>query len=102
MICDHTGHLPEDQARDAARVALVEAPRLTTGQLAARLRRLTVSIDPEDSKHRYETGVEERRVIGEANPDGTANLLAFNLPPETVVAMLERVNRIARGANTSG
>ena len=41
-------------------------------------------------------------MVGEANPDGTANLLAFNLPPESVAAMLERVNRIARGANTSG
>ncbi len=39
VICDHTGHLTEDQAREAARVMLVEAPGLTTGQLAARLRR---------------------------------------------------------------
>ena len=92
----------ENQAREAARVILGEAPQLTTGQLAARLRRLTVTFDPEDSRHRYETGVEERRVIGEANPDGTANLLAFNLPPETVVAALERVNRLAKEANTSG
>ncbi len=83
-------------------MVLAEAPRLTTGQLAARLRRLTVTLDPEDSRHRYERGVEERRVVGEANPDGTANLLAFNLPPETVVAALERVNRLAKEANTSG
>ena len=41
-------------------------------------------------------------MIGEANPDGTANLLALNLPPETVVAALERVNRLAKEANTSG
>ncbi len=41
-------------------------------------------------------------MIGEANPDGTANLLAFNLPPETVVAALERVNRLAKEANTAG
>jgi hypothetical protein len=102
VICDQVGHLPEDQARDAARVALAEAPRLTTGQLAARLRRLTVSLDPEDSRHRYETGVEERRVIGEANPDGTANLLALNLPPETVTAMLQRVKRLAKEAKTKG
>ena len=100
VICDGTGHLTEDQAREAARVVLPEAPRLTTGQLAARLRRLTMSIDPEDARHRYETAVEERRVIGESNPDGTANLLALNLPPESVAAMLERVNRLAKGAKT--
>ena len=41
-------------------------------------------------------------MVGEANPDGTANLLALNLPPETVVAALERVNRLAKEANTSG
>jgi Domain of unknown function (DUF222) len=102
VICDHTGHLSEDQAREAARVVLVEAPRLTTGQLAARLRRLTMSLDPEDSRHRYETGIEQRRVIGEANPDGTANLLALNLPPECVAAMLERVKRLANAAKTAG
>ena len=102
VICDHTGHLPEDQAREVARVILGEASGLTTGQLAARLRRLTISVDAEDSRHRYQTGVEERRVVGESNLDGTANLLAFNLPPETVVAALERVNRLAKEANTSG
>ncbi len=41
-------------------------------------------------------------MIGEANPDGTANLLALNLPPESVAAMLERVNRLAKGAKTEG
>ncbi len=46
VICDNTGHLTEDQAREAARVVLAEAPRLTTGQLAARLRRLTVRSTP--------------------------------------------------------
>ena len=102
VIGDGTGHLTEDRAREAARVVLPEAPGLTTGQLAARLRRLTVSIDPEDSRHRYQGGVEERRVIGEANPDGTANLVARNLPPDAVVAALERVNRLAREAKTSG
>ncbi len=39
-------------------------------------------------------------MIGEANPDGTANLLALNLPPESVTAMLERVNRLAKVAKT--
>jgi Domain of unknown function (DUF222) len=102
VICDHTGHLPEDQARGVTRVILAEAARLTTGQLAARLRRLTITIDPEDAKHRYETGVEQRRVIGEANPDGTANLLALNLPAETVAAALGRIKRLAKGARTKG
>ena len=41
-------------------------------------------------------------MIGEANPDGTANLVARNLPPYVVVAALERVNRLAREAKTEG
>jgi hypothetical protein len=52
VICDGTGHFLEDQARQAARVVLEEAPGLTTGQLAARLRRITMSIDPEDAAKR--------------------------------------------------
>ncbi len=102
VICDGTAHLTEDQAREAARVVLAEAPGLTTGQLGARLRRLTISIDPADARHRYQSGLSERRVIGESNPDGTANLLALNLPPESVAAMLQRVNRLAREAKTPG
>ncbi|HEX2405381.1 MAG TPA: DUF222 domain-containing protein [Acidimicrobiia bacterium] len=101
VICLHTGHLTEERAQEAAGVALPQAPGLTTGQLAARLRRLTMSIDPEDAAKRVHQGLEERRVIGEANPDGTANLLALNLPPEAVAAMLERVKRLAKGAKTS-
>jgi hypothetical protein len=80
VICDGTGHLLEDQVRQAARVVLEEAPGLTTGQLAARLRRITMSIDPEDAAKRLHHGLEEWRVIGEANPDGTANLLALTPP----------------------
>jgi hypothetical protein len=102
VICDGTGHLPEDQAVEAAQVALGEAPQLTTGQLAARLRGLTLSIDPEDATKRLDHGLVERRVIGESNPDGIGNLLGLNLPPDRVAAILERVNRLARAAKTEG
>ena len=56
-----TDHLDEEVARRVAKEVLVEAAGLTTGQIAARLRRSCVDVDPDDAQRRYETAVEERR-----------------------------------------
>jgi Domain of unknown function (DUF222) len=59
-------------------------------------------LDPEDATKREQRGVEERRVIGEPNPDGTGNLIGLNLPADRVAAILERINRLAKAAKTAG
>lgn len=74
---------------------------LTTGQLGARLQRLTIEADPSAAQRRYEQGIELRRVITESNPDGTANVLALNLPPVTTNALMRRINRMARAAKSA-
>ncbi len=46
-----TEHLTESAARMVADLILVDAVELTTGQIAARLRKLCIDVDPDDSDH---------------------------------------------------
>ena len=72
------------------------APDLTTGQLRALLRKLCLVVDPEDAKTRLQRAVEDRRVVLEANPAGSANLLLLDLPPDVAAAARERIDHLAR------
>jgi hypothetical protein len=95
-----TSHLPEETARKVVDRVIEDASRLTTGQLAARLRKLCVEADPEEAKQRFEEALEERRLVGEANETGTANLMGLDMAPEKVTAVTNRVNRLALSLNT--
>ncbi len=95
-IVSHTDHLAPDAAQKIATAVLDAAPGLTTGQLSARLRRLCIENQPESAKNEYEQALTERRVVTEPNRDGTANLVALNLPPERVAAITNRINALAR------
>ncbi len=72
------------------------APVLTTGQLRALLRKLCLAADPEDTKGRLQHAVEDRRIVLEANPAGSANLLLMDLPPDVAAAARERIDHLAR------
>jgi len=99
-IIGTTSHLPEETAREVAGRVLDRAPQLTTGQLAARLRRLCIETDPHQAQRRYEEAVAERRVIQQPTESGTAHLLGLDLPPHRVAAITRRINRLARSLRT--
>ncbi len=101
VIITGTCHLEPELRSKVAGVALERAPQQTTGQLDARLRKLVIQIDPDAAKTRYQQGIEDRRVISEANPDGTANLHGLNLPPHRSSAVMRRINRLARAARSA-
>ncbi|MDR9450708.1 MAG: hypothetical protein RI637_05755, partial [Acidimicrobiia bacterium] len=79
---------------------LERAPELTTGQLTALLRKLGIEADPEDSKYRYQTAVEERRVVLESGIDGTAHLFLLDLPPDRAARIRDRIDAAARRLRT--
>jgi hypothetical protein len=91
-----TCHLTASIAQDVVDRVAQSAPMMTTGQLAARIRKLCIEADPEEAEHRYTSVVRDRRLIAEPTPDGTANLIGLNLPPDRVAAVSRRINRIAR------
>jgi hypothetical protein len=54
-----TTHLDDDVARAVVERIIDQAPGLTTGQLAARLRKLAISVDPDTATRRYREAVTE-------------------------------------------
>jgi len=102
VIASTTSHLTEDVARSVADQIVVRAPALTTGQLRAAIAKLCLEADPEDAERIYEEAVEDRRIVLEANPTGTADLRGMDLPPDRAVAISRRINRLARRLKTEG
>ncbi|HEY7703196.1 MAG TPA: DUF222 domain-containing protein, partial [Acidimicrobiia bacterium] len=86
VICDGTSHLDDTEARVVADQILVEAGELTTGEIAARLRRLSLRAGPEEGRRRYEAAVADRYVYARPNPEGTGNLYGIDLPADRLAA----------------
>lgn len=102
VMIDGTTHLGEETARRVVDTVIEDAPHLTTGELRALIRRLSVAADPDSAKERYTQAVDGRRVVTEASTDGTAHLLGMDLPPDRVAAVADRINRLAMSLNRSG
>ncbi len=102
VIADRTVHLSVGDARQIAERIIDHAPHLTTGQLRARIDRLCLETNPGNGLDRYRTAVKDRRVVAEANSDGTGNLLGLDLPPHRIQAASRRVNRMAKRLKTKG
>jgi hypothetical protein len=94
--------LDEAVARRVADQLIGEAPRLTTGQLRVRLRRLVIAADPERASRNAKEQVKERRVVAELTSEGTADLRGYDMPPHRVAAAMERLTAIARAAKSGG
>ena len=93
---------------DAAQVAAVcahavpQAPSLTTGQLAALLRRLVIAVDPDAAARWYRQRVRERDVCAYMAVDGTVTVSAHGLPADEAEAACQRVERLAAAAQRAG
>ncbi len=96
VLADGTAHLSAEAGRGVVREVADRACELTTGQLRALLRKLCLIADPEDTKRRLQRAVEDRRLVLEANPAGSANLLLMDLPPDVAAAARERIDFLAR------
>jgi len=102
VIVSGTDLLPLATAQQVVEQVLEEAASLTTGQLAARLRRICIEADPDQARDRYNQAVAARRVVAEPTPDGTAHLFALDLPPDRVSAITDHINRLARSLRGPG
>lgn len=103
LVIEHgTCHLDEPTARRVADEILEVAEGLTTGQIAARLRRICIDEDRHHARQRYETAIEERRIVVQPTVDGTAHLLGLHLPPDRVAAVSARINHLAKKLRRAG
>lgn len=101
-ILYHTTHLETETARAVVAAILEDAPRWTTGQIAARIRRLAIELDPESAKERHERAVEQRRMVLEPTPDGTADLHLLDLSPDRAQAALNHIDTLAKELRGAG
>ena len=92
VIVRGVAHLSEAEAREVADTVLDKASRLTTGQLAAWIRRRCVDNDPEQARKRYENALADRKLWIEQTVDGTGNLHLLDIPIEDAKAIGRRVN----------
>jgi len=97
-----TSHLSIGAARNVVERIAEAAPKLTTGELRARIKKLCIQADQDEAKKRYEHAVDGRKLIAEPAIDGTANLLGLDLAPDKVAAVTRRINEIARSLRGSG
>jgi hypothetical protein len=93
VFADGTAHLSEKGAQAVVARLAVQAPRLTTGQLKARIRKLSVETDPDEAVKRFERRVEERRLWVEPTGDGTANLFLLDIPLVDAQVIRNRIHR---------
>jgi hypothetical protein len=96
-----TAHLSDEDARKVVDRIIERAPQLTTGQLGAKIRELCFTVDPEESKSRYEQALQERRVYREATEAGTANLMILNAAPDRAAEATNLINKIALDLKTA-
>jgi hypothetical protein len=73
-----------------------DAPSLTTSQIRARIRKLCFDLDTQDAAKRYERALERRRVESIPLEDGTAMILARDLPPHRAEAAMNNIDALAR------
>jgi hypothetical protein len=102
VVVDQTCHLEPEVRNRVVGVALERAPIQTTGLLAARIRRLAIWVAPDNASEKYRLGLEERRVVSDANPDGTANLFGLQLSPADTQAVMRKINRLSRQIKATG
>jgi len=81
-----------DEARRVAETVAERGPRLTTGQLAAWIRRLCVESDPGQAEKRRDQALEDRKLWIEPTVDGTAHLHLYDIPIADARAIGKRVN----------
>jgi len=96
VIVRGTMHLSDATAWSVVDTIAEVAPQLTTGELRARLKALCIETDPDEARDRYETAVENRRVVIEPTDAGTANLYAYDLPADQAAAIGNRLHTIAK------
>ena len=96
IIVEGLDHLDDATAAEIAAEILADAPKLTTGKLAALIRRVCLDHDPDDAAERYRRSTEDRSVAAIANNDGTGFLFADRLPADQLHAAMGHIDDLAR------
>ncbi len=102
IFADFCAELTAEHTEVVCQRLLPHASRLTTGELAARLKKIALALDPEWAARRYASAVRERNVVGYLNDDGTATVTGSHLPTDQAAAACARIEDLAKAAKRAG
>jgi hypothetical protein len=102
LIDQYTTPLDDDLAQAVERKVLPRAPRQTTTQLAASLRRAVMSVDPTAAERRRKEAERHSRVELTGDDAGTAALYGRLLPAAQASAAWARISAMATTLQTRG
>jgi Domain of unknown function (DUF222) len=102
VLLDTVCVLERETARRIVDKLIDQAPKLTTGQLRAKLRRLVIAADPQAAVKQAAQAVQGRRVEIECRDNHLASIHGIDLAPHRVAAGWERLTAIARAAKAAG
>lgn len=102
IIADGTAHLDDVTARAVGDAIIETASNLTTGQLRAKLRQLSIEVAPDDALDRFLAATRERRIVARVGENGTAHLHGTDLPPDAVATATNRINDMAKTLRRAG
>ncbi len=94
LIVEALRPLPDDARREVEKQILTEAPGLTAGKLAERLRRLVITADPRDAAQRHAQARAARRVTTRRGEDGMGQLFG-ELPAEDLAIVDQIIDQVA-------
>ncbi|MGH3965109.1 MAG: DUF222 domain-containing protein [Pseudonocardiaceae bacterium] len=102
LFTELCAELTDEQIQVVCERLLPDAARLTTGELAARIKKLAIALDPEWAARRYASAVQDRDVIGYLDEDGTATVTGRKLPADQAAAACARIENLAKAAKHAG
>jgi hypothetical protein len=102
VLADGCWDLTEKQTAKLLSEVLPKAGAGTTTALADRVRRIAVALDPSWAERRYKEAVQQRRVIGYFNRDGSATVSGQGLPADQAATACARVDSLAAAAKRAG
>jgi hypothetical protein len=102
VLAEGCWDLTVEQQATVLKELLPCAGQRTASELADRLRKLAVALDPGWAERRYKQAVRERRVVCYLNQDGSATLSGQQLPADQAAGADARIQALAKAAKRAG
>ena len=102
VIAEEVAELDDEHAAAVEKLIIGRAPKLTSGQLRALVRRAVLSADPKAAQRRKEKALKDARVEMFPETSGTAALAGRDLPPAGVLAADKHLTALAQAMKAAG
>ena len=102
VIAEEVAGLDDEHAAAVEKLIIGRAPKLTSGQLRALVRRAVLSADPKAAQRRKEEALKDARVEMFPETSGTAALAGRDLPSAGVLAADKHLTALAQAMKAAG